>query len=279
METTGMLFLCATPIGNLEDITLRVLRTLREADVIVCEDTRNSSKLLSRYAIRKPLRSFHDFSDDRAAQAIADEVAAGKQVCFISDAGMPGVSDPGYELVRLFRERALPYTVLPGASAGLTALVASGLPTDRFLFEGFLPRKSKDREVRLRRLDDEEATALIYESPHRLCRTLDEFAARWPGREAACARELSKRFEEVVRGSLEEVRDHFLAHEPRGEFVILLGRAAALPEAEGEEAALAFARLRIAEGAGLNQAAKEAAKAFGVAKRSLYQALSDERSR
>lgn len=275
MEDKGMLCLCATPIGNLEDITLRALRTLRQADLIVCEDTRNSSKLLSRYAIRKPLRSFHDFSGDQAAEDIADQVAAGKLVCFISDAGMPGISDPGFELVRACRRRNLPYTVLPGASAGVTALVASGLPSDRFLFEGFLPRKSKDRQARLRRLDDEEASVLIYESPHRLCQTLSEFADRWPTRQAACVREISKRYEEVVRGSLEEVRDHFLQTPPRGEFVIVLGAAPA-QEASSQQAALAFARLRMEEGCSLNQAAKEAARAFGLSKRSLYQALNQE---
>jgi 16S rRNA (cytidine1402-2'-O)-methyltransferase len=272
MEEKGMLCLCATPIGNLEDITLRVLRTLRRADLIVCEDTRNSAKLLARYAIRKPLQSFHDFSGDQAAERIADQVAAGKLVCFISDAGMPGVSDPGFELVKACRARGLAYTVLPGASASVTALVASGLPSDRFLFEGFLPRKSKDRQARLRRLDDEEATVLIYESPHRLRETLEEFASRWPTRQVACVREISKRYEEVVRGSLEEVRDHFTETEPRGEFVIVLGAAPDQAQS-GQDGALAFARLRMQEGASLNQAAKEAAKAFGLSKRSLYEAL------
>lgn len=139
----GMLYLCATPIGNLEDITLRVLRVLQEADVIYCEDTRNTLKLLRHFEIAKPLQSYHDHSPEARAQKIADDVRAGRQVALVSDAGMPVISDPGFDLVNLFRRENLPYTVLPGASASLTALVLSGIAADRFLFEGFLPRKKK----------------------------------------------------------------------------------------------------------------------------------------
>ena len=271
----GMLYLCATPIGNLEDITLRVLRVLQEADVIYCEDTRNTLKLLRHFEIAKPLQSYHDHSPEARAQKIADDVRAGRQVALVSDAGMPVISDPGFDLVNLFRRENLPYTVLPGASASLTALVLSGIAADRFLFEGFLPRKKKDLEARLALLDKERATAIIYESPHRLSATLDVFAKRWPERECAAVREITKRFEETVRGTTVSVRDHFNANVPRGEFVLILGGAVET-ETNAEDTlaqGLALAKQLIQEGASNNQAAKEAAQATGLSKRTIYQAL------
>lgn len=271
----GMLYLCATPIGNLEDITLRVLRVLQEADVIYCEDTRNTLKLLRHFEIAKPLQSYHDHSPEARAQKIADDVRAGRQVALVSDAGMPVISDPGFDLVNLFRRENLPYTVLPGASASLTALVLSGIAADRFLFEGFLPRKKKDLEARLALLDKERATAIIYESPHRLSATLDVFAKRWPERECAAVREITKRFEETVRGTTVSVRDHFNANAPRGEFVLILGGAVET-ETRAEDSlaqGLALAKQLIQEGASTNQAAKEAAQATGLSKRTIYQAL------
>ncbi len=271
----GMLYLCATPIGNLEDITLRVLRVLQEADVIYCEDTRNTLKLLRHFEIAKPLQSYHDHSPEARAQKIADDVRAGRQVALVSDAGMPVISDPGFDLVNLFRRENLPYTVLPGASASLTALVLSGIAADRFLFEGFLPRKKKDLEARLALLDKELATAIIYESPHRLSATLDVFAKRWPERECAAVREITKRFEETVRGTTVSVRDHFNANAPRGEFVLILGGALET-ETSAEDAfaqGVALAKRLVQEGASTNQAAKEAAQATGLSKRTIYQAL------
>ena len=271
----GMLYLCATPIGNLEDITLRVLRVLQEADVIYCEDTRNTLKLLRHFEIAKPLQSYHDHSPEARAQKIADDVRAGRQVALVSDAGMPVISDPGFDLVNLFRCENLPYTVLPGASASLTALVLSGIAADRFLFEGFLPRKKKDLEARLALLDKERATAIIYESPHRLSATLDVFAKRWPERECAAVREITKRFEETVRGTTVSVRDHFNANAPRGEFVLILGGAVETETSAEDTLAqgLALAKQLIQEGASTNQAAKEAAQATGLSKRTIYQAL------
>lgn len=271
----GMLYLCATPIGNLEDITLRVLRVLQEADVIYCEDTRNTLNLLRHFEIAKPLQSYHDHSPEARAQKIADDVRAGRQVALVSDAGMPVISDPGFDLVNLFRRENLPYTVLPGASASLTALVLSGIAADRFLFEGFLPRKKKDLEARLALLDKERATAIIFESPHRLSATLDVFAKRWPERECAAVREITKRFEETVRGTTVSVRDHFNANAPRGEFVLILGGAVET-ETSAEDVfaqGLALAKRLIQDGASTNQAAKEAAQATGLSKRTIYQAL------
>ena len=271
----GMLYLCATPIGNLEDITLRVLRALQEADVIYCEDTRNTLKLLRHFEIAKPLQSYHDHSPEARAQKIADDVRAGRQVALVSDAGMTVISDTGFDLVNLFRRENLPYTVLPGASASLTALVLSGIAADRFLFEGFLPRKKKDLEARLALLDKERATAIIYESPHRLSATLDVFAKRWPERECAAVREITKRFEETVRGTTVSVRDHFNANVPRGEFVLILGGAVETETSAEDTLAqgLALAKQLIQEGASTNQAAKEAAQATGLSKRTIYQAL------
>lgn len=271
----GMLYLCATPIGNLEDITLRVLRVLQEADVIYCEDTRNTLKLLRHFEIAKPLQSYHDHSPEARAQKIADDVRAGRQVALVSDAGMPVISDPGFDLVNLFHRENLPYTVLPGASASLTALVLSGIAADRFLFEGFLPRKKKDLEARLALLDKERATAIIYESPHRLSATLDVFAKRWPERECAAVREITKRFEEIVRGTTVSVRDHFNANAPRGEFVLILGGAVETETSAEDTLAqgLALAKRLIQDGASTNQAAKEAAQATGLSKRTIYQAL------
>ena len=270
-----MLYLCATPIGNLEDITLRVLRVLQEADVIYCEDTRNTLKLLRHFEIAKPLQSYHDHSPEARAQKIADDVRAGRQVALVSDAGMPVISDPGFDLVNLFRRENLPYTVLPGASASLTALVLSGIAADRFLFEGFLPRKKKDLEARLALLDKERATAIIYESPHRLSATLDVFAKRWPERECAAVREITKRFEETVRGTTVSVRDHFNANAPRGEFVLILGGAVETETSAEDSLAqgLALAKQLIQEGTSTIQAAKEAAQATGLSKRTIYQAL------
>ena len=274
----GMLYLCATPIGNLEDITLRVLRVLETADVIYCEDTRNTLKLLRHFEIAKPLQSYHDHSPEARAQKIAAEVRAGRQVVLVSDAGMPVISDPGFDLVNLFRREGLPYTVLPGASASLTALVLSGIAADRFLFEGFLPRKKKDLDARLADLDNERATAIIYESPHRLNATLETLAARWPTRECAAVREITKRFEETVRGTTASVRDHFAEHAPRGEFVLILG-GSTVPETSAEDSlaqALALAQRLVQEGASTNQAAKEAAAKTGLSKRTIYQALLTE---
>lgn len=276
---SGMLYLCATPIGNLEDITLRVLRTLEEADIIFCEDTRNSLKLLRHFEISKPLSSYHDHSPESRALHIADLVRDGKQVALISDAGMPVISDPGFDLINTFREQGLPYTVLPGPSASLTALVLSGLPSGRFVFEGFLPRKKKDIDDRLAVCDAETGSTIFYESPHRIDTTLEIFAKRWPDRSLAAVREISKRFEEVIRGTTQEVCDHFKENAPRGEFVLILGPA--VQEAQSNEDKLETAidlarRLVTEEGYSTNQAAKEAAAKTRQPKRVIYQALLED---
>lgn len=228
----GTLYLVPTPIGNLEDLTRRAERILREVSLVACEDTRTSSVLLQHYGIDTPKTSFHAHNEHGKADRIADRVAGGEDVALISDAGTPGISDPGYLLVRACLERGLPVVPLPGATAFVPALVGSGLPCDRFVFEGFLPPK-KGRRTRLAQIAAEPRTVVLYESPHRVGRTLGELAeACGPDRPAAVARELTKRFEEIRRGPLAELAAHFgTGSHARGEFVLVIGGtdAPALP--------------------------------------------------
>ncbi|MBL7977924.1 MAG: 16S rRNA (cytidine(1402)-2'-O)-methyltransferase [Bacteroidetes Order II. Incertae sedis bacterium] len=219
-----MLYIVPTPIGNLEDITLRALRVLREADVVACEDTRTSGVLLQHYQIETPRTSFHAFNEAAKADHLIARIQRGETVALISDAGTPGISDPGFSLVRAAIQAGVSVEVLPGATAFVPALVASGLPCDRFVFEGFLPVK-KGRQTRMKALLEESRTMVFYESPHRIQKTLDGFIPLFgPDRPACVARELSKKFEEVVRGSLSSVRAHFGQEaKVRGEFVLIIG--------------------------------------------------------
>ncbi len=216
------LYIVPTPVGNLEDITLRAIRVLREADVILAEDTRTTAVLLRHHAIDTPMRSHHKFNEHATAERIAGEVAGGRTVALVSDAGTPGISDPGFLLVRTCLEAGVRVETLPGATAFVPALVQSGFPTDRFCFEGFPPQK-KGRATRLAALADETRTMIFYESPHRVVRLLGELAAVVGGeREVSVSRELTKKFEQTVRGTLTEVAAHFTAHEPKGEFVVVV---------------------------------------------------------
>ncbi len=217
------LYLVPTPIGNLDDITLRAVRVLSEADTILAEDTRTTQVLLRHLGIEKKMRSHHKFNEHATVEAVAASIEAGETVALVSDAGTPGISDPGFLLVRTCIGRGIDVETLPGATAFVPALVDSGFPCDRFCFEGFLPPK-KGRTKRLDRLRDEERTMIFYESPHRLVRTLTQFAEVFgPDRPVSVARELTKRFEENVRGTLGEVARHFAAHEPKGEIVVVVG--------------------------------------------------------
>jgi 16S rRNA (cytidine1402-2'-O)-methyltransferase len=211
-----------TPVGNLEDITLRAIRVLKEADVILAEDTRTTAVLLRHYGIATPMRSHHKFNEHATAARIAGEVLDGRNVALVSDAGTPGISDPGFLLVRTCIEAGAEVETLPGATAFVPALVQSGFPSDRFCFEGFLPQK-KGRSSRLAALAHEGRTMIFYESPFRVVRLLGELAAVMGGeREVSVSRELTKKFEQTVRGTLTEVAAHFAAHEPKGEFVIVV---------------------------------------------------------
>ena len=217
-----MLYVVPTPVGNLEDITLRALRVLKEVDLILAEDTRTSSVLLKHYDIHTPLKSHHKFNEHETSDDMATRIAAGMTVALISDAGTPCISDPGFMLVRACVERGVEVQCLPGATAFVPALVDSGLPNDRFYFEGFLPQK-KGRQTRLKELSTEYRTIIFYESPFRLVKTLTQFAEFFGNeRQVSVSREISKLHEETVRGSLEEVIAHFTQHEPKGEIVIVL---------------------------------------------------------
>lgn len=216
------LYIIPTPIGNLEDMTYRAVRLLGEVDIVLAEDTRTSQVLLKHYGIERKLYSHHKFNEHATVEFVASQIEAGKSVALISDAGTPGISDPGFLLVRTCLERGLDVETLPGATAFVPALVQSGFPCDRFCFEGFLPQK-KGRKKRLAALAEESRTMIFYESPFRVVKALGELAEQFGDqRRVSVSRELSKKFEETVRGTLSEAMAHFEAHPPKGEFVIVV---------------------------------------------------------
>lgn len=216
------LYIIPTPIGNLEDITLRALRLLKEVDVVYAEDTRTSQVLLKHFGIERKLYSHHKFNEHQSVEAVVRQIEAGQSVALISDAGTPGISDPGFLLVRKCVESGVEVETLPGATAFVPALVQSGFPCDRFCFEGFLPQK-KGRKKRLSQLSSEPRTMIFYESPFRVVKALGEFAEAFGSeRRVSVSRELTKKFEQTVRGTIAEVIDHFTAHPPKGEFVMIV---------------------------------------------------------
>lgn len=221
----GTLYIVPTPVGNLEDITCRALRVLREVDLILAEDTRTTGNLLRHFEIKNAMVSYHKFNEHQTVQGIVARLSNGENIAVVSDAGTPGISDPGFLIAREAIKADIEVICLPGATAFVPALVASGLPCDRFCFEGFLPPK-KGRQTRLEFLAEETRTMIFYESPHRVLKTLEQFVAFFGGaREVSVCREISKIHEECIRGSLETVAAYFRAHEPRGEFVIVLAGA------------------------------------------------------
>ncbi|MBR6544176.1 MAG: 16S rRNA (cytidine(1402)-2'-O)-methyltransferase [Alistipes sp.] len=216
------LYIVPTPIGNLEDITLRAINVLKEVDFILAEDTRTTSFLLRHLGIEKPMHSHHKFNEHATVGRVAEAIANGRDVALVSDAGTPGISDPGFLLVRRCVEEGIDVVTLPGATALIPAVVQSGFPCDRFCFEGFLPQK-KGRMKRLEELSTEPRTLVLYESPYRVVKCLEQLAATFGAeRRVAVVREITKKFEECVRGTIAEVLDHFRAHEPKGEFVIVV---------------------------------------------------------
>ena len=217
----GVLHVVATPIGNLNDITSRAVEILRTVDVIACEDTRQTGKLLARYEIRKPLVSLHDHNERQRTPELLEKLRAGQSLALVSDGGTPLISDPGWWLVRKALDAQIPVGWIPGPVALIGALVLSGLPTDRFVFEGFLPPKPGARRKRLEALKDETRTVVLYESPHRVVKTLRDIQDVLGDIPMACARELTKVFEEVRRGTVSEVLAHVARHAPRGEFVVV----------------------------------------------------------
>lgn len=263
----GGLYIVATPIGNLADITLRAIETLSRCDAVACEDTRVTGKLLKHLGISRPLWRYHDHSSDDDRNRLLAAMA-GKAVALVSDAGMPLVSDPGFRLVRAAREAGIAVRVVPGASAPLTALAMSGLPSDRFLFAGFLPVKDKARADTLHELGTVPGTLIFFDTAPRLLKSLAAIAEVLPGREVAVARELTKLYEECRSGSAEELLRHYSAHPPKGEIVLLIGPAPELAPGEGVDA---DAMLREAlETQRPSQAASEVAKATGLDRKLLY---------
>jgi 16S rRNA (cytidine1402-2'-O)-methyltransferase len=265
---SGRLVVCPTPIGNLEDVTLRVLSALREADVVACEDTRRTRVLLDRYGVAARLVSYHEHNEERRAAELVERMRAGDVVALVSDAGMPLVSDPGYVLVRACVGAGLPVEVLPGPSAAVTALVASGLPADEWRFAGFLPRKKGQLRSAL---SEAGGTLVAFESPRRLPATLALLASLSPDRQVAVCRELTKAHEEVVRGSAAELAERYAGKPPKGEIVLVLAPIAAV--SEGDDRALDALRRLVDAGARPRKAAAVVAELTGTSANALYREL------
>lgn len=277
---TGTLYLCATPIGNLEDITYRVLRTLKEVDLIAAEDTRNSIRLLNHFEIKTPMTSYHEYNKIEKAYQLVAKMREGKNIALITDAGTPGISDPGEDIVRICYEEGIPVTSLPGAAACITALTMSGLPTRRFAFEAFLPKDKKEHQAVLEELKTETRTIIIYEAPHHLVRTLQELHDTLGGdRRLTICRELTKRHEEKLQMTLADSLSYYEVNEPRGEYVLIIaGRSRKEMKKEeqaGWEALSLEEHMAHYESQGIDrkEAMKRVAKDRGVSKRDIYQAL------
>jgi 16S rRNA (cytidine1402-2'-O)-methyltransferase len=275
----GTLYLCATPIGNLGDITLRCLETLRSADLIAAEDTRNTLRLLNHFEIKKPLTSYHEYNKVEKARVLVDKLRSGVNIALVTDAGTPGISDPGEELVRQCREADIPVTSVPGPAACISALIISGLPTRRFAFEAFLPDDKKERARILEELTRETRTIVIYEAPHNLIRTLHELADLLGSRDCAVCRELTKIHETVFRTTLPEAAVYYDEHAPKGECVIVIrGKD---PEEIRREREKAWETMSIPDhvnyyldqGKNKKEAMKLAAKDRGISRREVYAAL------
>ncbi|HJB88714.1 MAG: 16S rRNA (cytidine(1402)-2'-O)-methyltransferase [Blautia sp.] len=275
----GKLFLCATPIGNLEDITLRVLRTLKEADLIAAEDTRNSIRLLNHFEIRTPMTSYHEYNKIEKARTLIEKMQSGMNIALITDAGTPGISDPGEELVRMCYEAGIEVTSLPGPAACVTALTLSGLPTRRFAFEAFLPMEKKERREILEELVNETRTIILYEAPHKLIRTLKDLREVLGNRRMTLCRELTKKHETAFRTTIDDLIAYYENEKPLGECVLVIEgksrreireeKAASWEEISLEE------HMEIYEKQGLSRkdAMKQVAKDRGISKRDVYQQL------
>lgn len=269
---SGRLYVVATPIGNLEDITYRAVRVLGAADLIACEDTRQTRKLLEHYGIHKPTISYHEHNELERTPDLVSKLAAGTVIALVSDAGVPLISDPGYRLVKAAVEMGIPVEPVPGASAALAALAASGLPTDAFHFGGFLPSKPGQRAHALEELAEEQATLIFYEAPHRIVETLETIERVLGPRQVVVAREITKVHEEFLRGSASEVRAHLLARDfIKGEITLLISKATEPPPDDTplEEAVEALVR----SGAQRMDAIKQVARRRGLSKRAVYDRL------
>lgn len=277
---TGKLILCGTPIGNLDDLSPRAVAVLESADIVACEDTRRTRKLLTHYGVRaRELVVYHEGNERRKAEDLARRIARGLTLVLVSDAGMPGLSDPGYRLVTACIEAGIEVEVVPGPSAAISALALSGLPPARFVFEGFLPRKSGDRRRRLAELAGEARTIVFYESPHRIEACLDDLLQCLGDRPACLARELTKLHEEVRRGSLSYLLESARADPVRGEIVVVVGGAVGVHRTEPEPSELARrAHQLMAEGVDRKQAMARVAQEAAVPRRRVFDALVENRS-
>ncbi len=273
MLEKGTLYVCATPIGNLGDITLRVLDTLREVDLIAAEDTRHSRKLLEHYQIKTPLTSYHEHNEKGKTQALLRRLKEGDSIALISDAGMPGISDPGAEIMRACLEDEVKVDVLPGPNAALTALLLSGLPAEPFVFHGFLPAAGGDRRRRLENLAKLPFTQVFYEAPHRLTEVLQDMSAILGARQAAVVREITKLHQSVHRGLLPALEEEFSLQPAKGECCLVIAPYSEEKEQGSSEDWVREVHVRLALGVPPQEAMKEVAKVFGVAKREVYQAV------
>lgn len=278
-KTTGTLYLCATPIGNLEDITFRVLRTLKEVDLIAAEDTRNSIRLLNHFHIKTPMTSYHEYNRIEKGYVLIEKMRQGMNVALITDAGTPAISDPGEDLVRLCYEEGIEVTSLPGAAACITALTISGLPTRRFCFEAFLPAEKKERQEIIEELVQETRTIIIYEAPHRLVKTLGELMNALGDRRITVCRELTKRYETAFLTTISEALKYYESTEPKGECVLVVeGRSLQERKKEEQES---WEKISIPEhmerylsqGIEKKEAMKLVAKDRGIGKRDVYREL------
>ena len=277
----GTLYLCATPIGNLKDISERVVDTLREVDIIAAEDTRNSIKLLNHFGIRTPMTSYHEYNRYDKAQELINKLREGRDIALITDAGTPGISDPGEVFVRMCNEAGIRVTSLPGACALITALTLSGLKTKRFCFEAFLPYDKKERREILAELVSETRTIIIYEAPHHLRKTLKDLRDSLGDRKMAVCRELTKQFEEVLHFTVDEALEYYNVNEPRGEYVLCIeGRSREEVRQEEQESWQELSieeHMKLYESKGMDrkESMKKVAKDRGLSKREIYDALID----
>ncbi len=278
MLAKGTLYVCATPIGNLGDITLRVLDTLRDVDLIAAEDTRHSRKLLQHYQIKTHMISYHEHNEKKKSLELVEKLKSGQTIALISDAGLPGISDPGTEVIRLCHKENIPVDVLPGPNAALTALVLSGISAEHFAFHGFLPTSTGVRKRILEELATLQQTQIFYEAPHRLVATLKGLSEYFGDRPAAVVRELTKLHQQVHRGTILELQEAFEKSQPRGECCIIIAPFIPIKPVGSPEQWCLEVREQVARGLTKKEAMKEVAKRYGIKKSDVYQALLDATS-
>jgi 16S rRNA (cytidine1402-2'-O)-methyltransferase len=268
--TVGTLYIVATPIGNLEDITLRAIRVLKEADLIAAEDTRHTRNLLNKYEIETPLTSYHDHNKEEKAPVLVAQMLEGRNIALVSDAGTPGISDPGYFLINLAVDQNIPVVPVPGATAAITALSVSGLPTDRFVFEGFLQARHTARTKRLKELAAEERTLIFYEAPHKIVKAIEDMIFVFGDRKAVVTRELTKIHEEIVRARLSDVLEHFKLKTVKGELTVIVHGALKEPLKKDIDTAEYLKELMIHRGLTKKEAIAVTAEELGLPKKEVY---------